>query len=544
MHYKLCTILTAALLLLAACSGERHERMQQELAALQTANQTDSVLTDDSLAQALADYFDRHGTPNEQMEAHYLLGRTHADRGEAPAALAAYHDAIDRADTTAADCNYRQLCRIYAQMSDIFYHQNLMEDDLHALNKSLYYAFLSGDSTAALYCYAYKMEVFDRLKQPDSVISICDRIYKDVYLKGQRRISAQLFGMAIGCYLEKQDYTMVRKLMEAYENETGYFDSCHNIEKGKEAYYALRGQYHTAVHEYDSAFFYFRKELEQGHNFNNQNAAAKGLSQLYELEGKYDSAAKYALYSYDMNDSLYAQMAMNEVENVNSMYNYNRHQQQAFRESKRAERANNRFVLLLFFALTLFIVMSFALWCLWEEVKRRRKRNAELGERLRRVKEELQCLKKSEDGNLDMLVKEKEREVMRLKALLPLDITGQNAKGNQELALQSSPSYHGFLQFVRSGQKMTEKEWKAVNRMNMDYLPEFHRFMSLYKDMLNYQEYKICTLLRLHIRTKEAAYLMGVDPSYISKVSRHIMDKLWKTKGSSKELRKLLEKLI
>ena len=68
--------------------------MQQELAALQAMNQADSVLTNDSLAQTLADYFDRHGTPNEQMEAYYLLGRTHADRGEAPAALAAYNSPL------------------------------------------------------------------------------------------------------------------------------------------------------------------------------------------------------------------------------------------------------------------------------------------------------------------------------------------------------------------------------------------------------------------------------------------------------------------
>ena len=113
--------------------------MQQELTALQAMNQTDSILTNDSLAQALADYFDRHGTPNEQMEAHYLLGRTHADRGEAPAALAAYHNAIDRAErimvgeripgiTTDTGCNYAQLWRVYAQMGGVYYLQNLVDD--------------------------------------------------------------------------------------------------------------------------------------------------------------------------------------------------------------------------------------------------------------------------------------------------------------------------------------------------------------------------------------------------------------------------------
>ncbi|MBQ8463313.1 MAG: hypothetical protein IJ544_04265, partial [Prevotella sp.] len=85
------------LLLLAACTDG--QQMRRQLAELQARNQADSLLTDDSLALALTDYFDRHGTANEQMLAHYLLGRTYDDMGEAPAALSAFQDAADRADT-------------------------------------------------------------------------------------------------------------------------------------------------------------------------------------------------------------------------------------------------------------------------------------------------------------------------------------------------------------------------------------------------------------------------------------------------------------
>ena len=60
------SLLLALLLFMAvACTGH-HEQMQQQLALLQQHNQQDSVLTNDSLAQALADWFDDHGTPNEQ----------------------------------------------------------------------------------------------------------------------------------------------------------------------------------------------------------------------------------------------------------------------------------------------------------------------------------------------------------------------------------------------------------------------------------------------------------------------------------------------
>ena len=83
-----------SLLLLTACGG-RYEGMRLQLDSLQALNQADSLLTDDSLALALAHYFDRHGTANDRMEAHYLLGRTYADRGEAPRAIDEYHAAAD-----------------------------------------------------------------------------------------------------------------------------------------------------------------------------------------------------------------------------------------------------------------------------------------------------------------------------------------------------------------------------------------------------------------------------------------------------------------
>ncbi len=114
---KRITQLILMLSLLAACHNGRQQRLRLE--ELERQNRADSLMLNDSLARALTDYFDRHGTRNEQLRAFYILGRTYADRGEAPAALEAYHDAIDRADTTAADCDYYTLCRVYSQMAVI-----------------------------------------------------------------------------------------------------------------------------------------------------------------------------------------------------------------------------------------------------------------------------------------------------------------------------------------------------------------------------------------------------------------------------------------
>ena len=43
---------------------------------LMAQNKCDTVFRSDSLQRVLTDYYDRHGTPNERMWAHYLLGRT------------------------------------------------------------------------------------------------------------------------------------------------------------------------------------------------------------------------------------------------------------------------------------------------------------------------------------------------------------------------------------------------------------------------------------------------------------------------------------
>ena len=86
--------------------GVRRDRaMHGALRELQEWNLADTVFRSDSAAQVLVDYFDHpwHNA-NDQMQAYYLLGRAHADMGEAPQAIEAYQTAIERADTTDQDC--------------------------------------------------------------------------------------------------------------------------------------------------------------------------------------------------------------------------------------------------------------------------------------------------------------------------------------------------------------------------------------------------------------------------------------------------------
>ena len=80
-------------------------------------NQEDSLMTNDTLAIGLCDYFDGRRTPNERMLAHYILARTYVDMNEIPQALEELQKAVASADTTAADCDQRLLARVHRQAS-------------------------------------------------------------------------------------------------------------------------------------------------------------------------------------------------------------------------------------------------------------------------------------------------------------------------------------------------------------------------------------------------------------------------------------------
>jgi len=105
MHNGQWLTFIAVLLLTSCVSRQERDDMQARLAQMAQWNTDDTVFTarHTAEAQTLADWFDSHGTSNEQLRAHYILGRTYADRGETPRAVDSYLDAIAKADTTAAD---------------------------------------------------------------------------------------------------------------------------------------------------------------------------------------------------------------------------------------------------------------------------------------------------------------------------------------------------------------------------------------------------------------------------------------------------------
>lgn len=143
-----CLSLSVAL---TACDPGRHERMERELLRARAMNKEYVPFTTDSVMLEVAGWFDRHGTPNERMEAHYLLGCAYRDMGEAPRAINAFQDAASEADTTATDCDFYTLACIYSQMAWLYGKLLLLSFEIEAHRKASHYHFLSKDTLRGLF---------------------------------------------------------------------------------------------------------------------------------------------------------------------------------------------------------------------------------------------------------------------------------------------------------------------------------------------------------------------------------------------------------
>jgi tetratricopeptide (TPR) repeat protein len=533
--------------------------MRQRLDALNALNRADSVLTatERDEAQALADYFDSHGTSNDQMLAHYLLGRCYADMREAPMALHCYQEAISRADTLSPDCDFAQLSRVYGQSATIFYQQGLYRNSLDYYDSSVDYGYQGKDTLNALRSYAMKAAAYDQLQMKDSAILIYEDAIKQLKAYNYNKVAAGFAGLLAFELLKKGEINNVRTLIEEYERHSGYFSSIGEIENGREIFYYWKGLYYLKKNQLDSADYYFRKELRTGKDFNNQNAASYGLAQLFRLKHQSDSADKYSAYSYAMNDSVYAQRATHEVEQAKAMYDYSRQQEIAQQEKNNTEKKQRIIWYLVIGTVFVAFYMLYRYYKKLEEQKRlfdefvsmqaevmqlrERKTNYDVllhekelqAETMGAEIEEL----KAEKHRFDRLLKEKEDKIEEQKAALGrYRQLARSERDSVKRQLDDAPIYRQVSTKAARGEELNEKDWKELEHFVISRYPEFYLFVSSREHALTTNMYHVCILVRLQIPFASIANMMGVTAPAISKTCTVILKKLFDREGSGKEL--------
>ena len=304
----------------------RDGMMHAALAELQAANQAGTVFTSDIAAQVLVDYFDEPWhRRNDRVLAHYLLGRAHADMGEAPQAIEDYQTAIECADTTDEDCDFRILRNVYGQMAEVFHEQNLPEDELAANTIFVKYSWFIEDTIQAIDGYRSLERPYYLLGKLDSVL-IVDSIAREQFLaQGDTIDAAWTLFTPIYIYTLREQFDKAKNAIDIVRSEAEVFLEDGTLKAGREMLYYTFGYYYDGINQLDSAEYYYRCTLAAG----KQEAGYKGLLSVYGKLGIADSIAKFAPLYADANDAMHSKMNSDMVHQTASLYDYNRHLRRA-----------------------------------------------------------------------------------------------------------------------------------------------------------------------------------------------------------------------
>ena len=544
-------LLVTACALLAGCSTDG-SYMRQRLQYVSDCNRADTVFTARWLptVDTLVGYFDRHGSANDRMMAHYLKGRVHHDIGESPQALECYQKAAEQADTTRDDCDFYTLTAIYGQMADIFHEQILPSEERQALEKSEHFAVRGNDNFAALKAFELRTRPYYLQNDTDSILYIVRESRMRYLRTGDTCSASTVLPVAINIFLDRQQYAEAYQYMRLFEKESGKFDES-GAYLGAGLYDYERGRYALFAGKTDSATIYFQRVLEAGY----EEAGYKGLLMYYQKKHIADSIAKYATLFARANDDSYLHVNQNAVHQISAMYDYGRQQRLAEESRATAARQKNYLVYAFFAFLFAAAIAAFS-------YNRVRIQNLLRISQLLKAKADLQSLLEEKQAQLDIFISKNASEIERItqesnqiliehireKKALEQQIEDMNRKlslfsgASREKAFFNTPIGQRF-QTIRSNipkeAPPTDLDWNQCIKTFRDHFPSYYSFITNGHTLTEYQ-LRICIMIRQNYRESEMAFFLDTDKQRINRIKLQVNSKLFGIQDSS-SLRKNLK---
>ena len=513
------------------------QKMRYELLRHKAMNKAYISFTSDSKMKEVVDYYDRHGSANERMLANYVLGCVYRDMHEVPLALEYYNKAAEQADTTAADCDYGTLYRVYSQMGFLFSKQYLPYQLLDAFGKAEKYAYLAKDTLYAIINYQNKGDAYDYLGKKDSVVAINLRSANMFKRIGDNYNAAIALGCNYSYYIEKQDSVNAKKAFEAYFS-TGY-EGNSNYGDAKAFLLCEKGRYYMFVSRLDSAFSCLNQSLKLSKSYSNKAAATKVLAQYYARVNKPVLAMKYALKSSEYNDSDLLAVRESQLQQIQAMYNYGRNQEIARKAELKAERITMLVYVLIAGGVVIFLLLTYLYLKQLKKKKEKILVTKHLYDdsllKLRQKQEELELLRTVNDRKIADVIKEKEQTINKLKEDLKdiRDKYSNSSLSDVDILLKESSIYKRIKYLeLHPKETMRENDWIELEETIEQLIPSF---IPLLKNRLNVMAYRICLLVKLEISTSSIAILLGLSSSAISKYRKVMLEKLCGRSGKPKD---------
>ena len=529
------------LLLLTACYGSRRQQMLTVLDEADSLNRNYIPFATDSQLLAATRFFDAHGTSLEQLRAHYLLGCAYRDLGQAPEALQAWHDAIDRADTTSRDSVPNALLsRVYGQAGELFEQQVLYKNAIQEYLLAQQHALEAKDSLTACLAYGQLVGCYYGLSEKDSALIVGQLTYNRLCELGYVDIAVSFLDVPIVVLLNKQQYEEAGRLVEIYgshlkKTDMGeYADIRHNM------FYYYKGKLLEHGGMSDSAAFYYRRLVDVGRTDNNIGFGYSGLYSIYKTLHNCDSLVKYADSYISHLDTMVNNIKDSKLHVIQGLYDYSHHQAVA----KKAHADSQRLRLWItigsaLFLLTVFIVLlvhTYVYFTNKQKLLHLSNQNALTMMEYAHMKSLLKEKENSKTEYQNMYDSVKTEYELAKQVLASMQADGKNPDGwDIEDSLLLSPTVRKFHKKASTGVCINELDWIELRKTVHDYMPGFMNTINSLHYQLNRRETDICILVRLRFIPSEICVLMDVSKNNLSNIRKRLLLRLFDKEGSSKD---------
>ena len=518
---------------------DKSTQMRYQLVYAKGMNKGYVDFTTDSLMKEIVDYYDNHGTCQQQMLAHYLLGCVYRDLGDSPASLSCYNDAVEKVDTTSSDCDYKLLTRVYEQQGALFLSQSMPQNALSAYQKAEKYAWIAKDTLSAVLSYEHLGNIYEYMDNMNKVIEVYENASRRYRQYGYPVQAARALGGAIQALILTKQYAKAKKYMDVFEAESGYFqkDSCYSYINYSHYYY-LKGLYCLESHS-DSAKYWFTKCQEFAKTNNNKSFSAYAWYLYYIKHQQMDSVAKYSEQAFAYNDSANLDMERDLMQKMQAIYDYDRWKNVAHNEEIKATRANLTLLVSILVSVSVIIIgiLTFLVYRKKrkQELQEKEEQENQIRQQIYDTKQELELLRTVNDRKIADVIKEKEQTINKLKEDLKdiRDKYSNSSLSDVDILLKESSIYKRIKYLeLHPKETMRENDWIELEETIEQLIPSF---IPLLKNRLNVIGYRICLLVKLEISTSSIAILLGLSSSAISKYRKVMLEKLCGRSGKPKD---------
>ena len=525
--------------------------------------------TSDSLINIAYDYFMKQDNPQRKALAANYRGVVNGELNNTEQAMQYYLEATKEVEKTK---DYRLAHLIFTNLGHIYLYRSLSDYAMPVLQKSYYYAKLSGDKNYISYSLSYIARAYSVQSNWEKAIEH----YKEAVAVAEtaHNVKALVAGLSelSGVYAEKGNYTLA--LAQAHK-------SLKTEEKehiAAEQSFLIIGDIYRSIGNSDSAFYYLHKAVES-ENIYTLHFAYQTLFLLSKEKKDYISATDYSEKIWIYSDSIQKIDRSKEVMEIQERYNKEKLLNEKNQLKIEKDRTIHIGLVLLVFLICLIgaLIMNYQPRLLRKErtiqkneeqirlyTFRIRENESLMNRNKRRMEELIAQIEENqemqeqweEQQNVLSKIQQQNETLQRENEKLQINISSYSTslqEKTQELDTlkvlsDENRHLHDREKFL-CNQLLKQSETLSSLKTRPKYLDangllvmqeavnalydNFTMRLSKQIPMLTESDLQICCLIKLHLSNPEIATLIGISPSSVSKRKQRIKERITQNDGSA-----------